>query len=230
MNDLIRDPSTIPAADRVSGGAIAPDSQRVLRNTWGLLSATILFSAGSAWLAGSMDLPAPNPIVALVVNLALLFAIHAMRNSGAAIGLVFVLTGFMGYSIGPVLAKVAGVPGGAQTITLALAMTGGVFVAMSAWAVKSRRDFSFMAGFLLAGMVIAILAGLAAWFFEITALSLAVCAMVALLSSALILMETSRIVHGGETNYVLATVGLYVSVYNLFSSLLALLGVGQSSE
>ena len=113
---------------------------------------------------------------------------------------------------------------------LALAATGATFLALSAWAVTSKRDFSFMAGFLFAGMVIAILAGLAAVFLEIPALSLAVSAMVALLSAGLILMDTSRIVNGGETNYVMATVGLYLSIFNLFTSLLSLFGIGGSDD
>jgi len=121
-------------------------------------------------------------------------------------------------------------PGGAQTITPALAATGATFLALSGYVLTTRRDFSFMGGFLFAGMVIAILLGLAAMFLQMPALGLAVSAMVALLSAGLILFETSRIVNGGETNYVLATVGLYVSVFNLFTSLLSLFGLGGGSD
>lgn len=123
---------------------------------------------------------------------------------------MFALTGFMGYSLGPVLAESLALPGGAQIVTLALAATGATFLALSAWVLTSRRDFSFMGGFLFAGIVIALIAGLAAVFLQMPALGLAVAAMVALLSAGLILFETSRIVTGGESNYVLATVGLYV--------------------
>ena len=133
-------------------------------------------------------------------------------------------------TLGPVLARTLSLPGGAQVVTLALAATGATFLALSAWVLKSRRDFSFMGGLLFAGMVIALLAGLGAVFLQLPALGLAVAAMVALLSAGLILYETSRIVGGGETNYVLATVGLYVSSFNLFTSLLSLFGLGGSDE
>lgn len=128
---------------------------------------------------------------------------------------MFGLTGFMGYSLGPMLAKTLALPGGSQTIMLALAATGATFLALSAYGLKTRRDFSFMGGFLFAGLVIAILAGLGAMFLQIPALGLALSAMVALLSAGLILYETSTIVNGGEDNYVLATVGLYVSIFKL---------------
>ena len=121
-------------------------------------------------------------------------------------------------------------PGGSQSIALALGSTGATFVAMSIWGKVSRRDFSFMGGFLFAGMVIALIAGLGAVFLQMPALGLAVSAMVALLSAGMILFETSRIVNGGETNYVLATVSLYVSLFNLFTSLLSLFGIGGSDE
>jgi modulator of FtsH protease len=140
------------------------------------------------------------------------------------------MTGFMGYTLGPVLSKTLSMPGGANTVTLALAATGATFLALSAWALTSKRDFSFMGGFLFAGMIVAILMGLGAVFLQMPALGLAVSGMVALLSAGLILFETSRIVNGGETNYVMATVGLYVSVFNLFTSLLNLLGFGGSSD
>ena len=166
----------------------------------------------------------------LVGMFGLLFAVHKLKNTGWAIPAVFAFTGFMGYALGPIVARSLAMPGGAQVVMLALAATGATFLALSAWAITSKRDFSFMAGFLFAGMVIAILAGLAAVFMEIPALSLAVSAMVALLSAGLILMDTSRIVNGGETNYVMATVGLYLSIFNLFTSLLSLFGIGGSSE
>ena len=145
-------------------------------------------------------------------------------------GAVFALTGFMGYTLGPLLTRTLSLPDGGQVVMLALGATGATFLGLSAWVLKSRRDFSFMGGFLFAGMVIAMLAGLAAVFLEIPALGLAVSAMVALLSAGLILFETSRIVQGGETNYLLATVSLYVSVFNLFTSLLSLFGFGGSDE
>ena len=136
----------------------------------------------------------------------------------------------MGYTLGPLLARSLALPGGAQTVTLALAATGVTFLALSSYVLLTRRDFSFMGELLFVGMVIALIAGIAAVFFQIPALGLAVSAMVALLSAGLILFETSRIVNGGESNYVMATVSLYVSVFNLFTSLLSLLGLGGSHE
>lgn len=208
---------------------LAPSVQKVLRNTYALLSLCLLFSAGVAATGVALALPAPGLVLTLVGYFGLLFAIHRLRNSGWALPAVFALTGFMGYTLGPVLARTLTLPGGAQTIVMALATTGAIFLALSAWVLSTRRDFSWMGGMLFAGMVVAILAGLAAMFFEIPALGLAVSAVVALLSAGLILYETSNIVNGGETNYVMATVGLFVSLFNLFTSLLSLFGFGGSS-
>jgi len=214
-----------------SATAAAPlQTARVLRNTYALLAMTLLFSAGVATAAVAFALPAPGLILTLVGMFGLLFAVHKLQNSGWALPAVFALTGFMGWTLGPMLSKLLTLPGGAQVITMALGATGAVFLALSAWVLSTRRDFSAMGGFLFAGMVIALLAGLAAVFLQMPALGLAVSAMVALLSAGLILFETSRIVRGGESNYVLATVGLYVSIFNLFTSLLSLFGFGGSDE
>ncbi|MES2401313.1 MAG: Bax inhibitor-1/YccA family protein, partial [Pseudomonadota bacterium] len=190
--------------------AHSPAVLRVLRNTYALLSLTLLFSAITAATALALKLPAPGVVITLAGYFGLLFAVYKLQNSGWAIPAVFALTGFMGYTLGPMLAKVLALPAGGQVVMMALAATGATFLALSAWVLATRRDFGFMGGFLFAGMVIAILAGLAAMFLQIPALGLAVSAMVALLSAGLILFETSRIVNGGESNYVLATVGLYV--------------------
>lgn len=203
-----------------------PQAAKVLRNTYALLSLTILFAAGIAALAVANSWPAPGLVITLVGYFGLLFAVHKLQNSGWALPAVFALTGFMGYTLGPLLSRTLELPGGAGTIVAALAATGATFVALSAYVLTTRRDFSFMGGFLFAGMVIAIVLALAAYFFTMPALALAVSAMVALLSVGLILFETSRIVNGGETNYVLATVGLFVSAFNLFTSLLSLFGIG----
>lgn len=205
-------------------------THKVLRNTYALLSLTLLFSAGVAAAAIALRLPAPGLILTLAGYFGLLFLIHKVQNRGAAIPAVFALTGFMGYTLGPILSAHLAMPGGAQTIMLALGATGATFLALSGWVLATRRDFSFMGGFLFAGMVIAVLAGLAAMFFEMPALALAVSAMVALLSAGLILFETSRIVNGGETNYVMATVSLFVSLFNLFISLLNLFGFGGNND
>jgi modulator of FtsH protease len=204
--------------------------KRVLRNTYALLAMTLLFSAIVASASVAYRLPAPGIILTLAGYCGLLFAIHKMQNSAWALPAVFALTGFMGYTLGPLLTHSLALPGGAQTVSLALAATGATFLSLSAYVLLTRRDFSFMGGFLFCGMVIALIAGIAAIVFEIAALGLAVSAMVALLSAGLILFETSRIVNGGENNYVLATFGLYVSVFNLFTSLLSLFGIGGSGD
>ena len=220
-----------PAIDGSSAGAVVSgQAQRVLRNTYALLSMTLLFSAAVAAAGVVFKLPAPGLVITLVGVFGLLFAVHKLQSSGWALPAVFALTGFMGYTLGPVLAKTLALPGGAQTIVLALGATGATFLALSAYVMNTKRDFSFMGGFLFAGMVVALLAGLGAVFFQMPALGLAVSAMVALLSAGLILFETSRIVNGGETNYVLATVSLYVSIFNLFTSLLSLFGFGGSDD
>ena len=206
------------------------DVARVLRNTYALLAMTLLFSAAVASAAVAYQWRAPGIMLTLVGYFGLLFAIHKFQNSAWALPAVFALTGFMGYTLGPLLTHSLALPGGAQTVSMALAATGATFIGLSAYVLLTRRDFSFMGGFLLCGMVIALLAGIAAAVFDIAALGLAVSAVVALLSAGLILFETSRIVNGGENNYVLATVGLYVSVFNLFTSLLSLFGIGGSNE
>jgi modulator of FtsH protease len=203
-----------------------PQAAKVLRNTYALLSLTILFAAGIAALAVANAWPAPGLVITLVGYFGLLFAVHKLQNSGWALPAVFALTGFMGYTLGPLLSHTLALPGGANTIVAALAATGATFVALSAYVLTTRRDFSFMGGFLFAGMVIALVLALVAVFFTMPALALAVSGLVALLSVGLILLETSRIVNGGETNYVLATVGLFVSAFNLFTSLLSLFGIG----
>lgn len=232
LNPMPTAPTATPPATvrSIPDMAVPADTSRVLRNTYALLSMTLLFSAAVAAASVAMKLPAPGLLLTLGAYFGLLFAIHRLQNSGWALPAVFALTGFMGYSLGPVLSQTLALPGGAQTIALALGATGATFLGLSAWVLTTRRDFSFMGGFLFAGMVIAVLAGLAAVFFEIPALGLAVSGMVALLSAGLILFETSQIVNGGERNYVLATVSLYVSVFNLFTSLLALFGFGSSDE
>ena len=204
--------------------------QRVLRNTYALLAMTLIFSASVAAAAVTWKWPSPGLVLTLIGYFGLLFAIHRLQNSAWALPLVFSLTGFMGYTLGPILTHYLSVPGGAQTVSMALGATGVTFMALSAYALTSRKDFSFMGSFLFMGMIIAMLAGLAAIFFDIPALSLAVSAMVALLSAGLILFETSQIVNGGERNYVMATVSLFVSVFNLFTSLLALFGIGGNSD
>ncbi|WP_128000786.1 Bax inhibitor-1/YccA family protein [Piscinibacter defluvii] len=205
-------------------------THRVLRNTYGLLSLTLLFSAATAAASAAFALPHPGLLLTLAGFFGLLFLTSKLRDSGWGVLSVFGLTGFMGYTLGPILGQHLALPNGHQVVMMAMGGTAAIFVALSAYALVTRKDFSFMGGFLLAGIVVAFLAGLGALFFDVTALSLTVSAAFVLLMGGLILFETSRIVHGGETNYVMATVSLYVSIYNLFVSLLALFGFGSTSD
>lgn len=201
---------------------------RVVRNTYALLAMTLLFSAGIATTAMALKLPSPGIVITLVGYFGLLYAVHKLQNSGWALVAVFGLTGFMGYTLGPILTRYSGMANGGEIIGMALAATGVTFLALSAYVLTTRKDFSFMGGFLFAGMVIAVLASIGAMVFSMPALGMAVSAIVALLSAGLILFETSRIVNGGETNYVMATVSLFVSLFNLFTSLLSLFGIGSN--
>ena len=202
------------------------ETNKVLRNTYWLLSMTLLFSAAMAAIAMTLNLPHPGMIVTLVGYFGLLFLTTKFSNSAWGILCVFALTGFMGLTLGPILNMyVQAFSNGHELILTALGGTGVIFLGLSAYALTSKKDFSFMGGFLMVGILVAFLAGLAAMLFSIPALNLAVSAMFILLMSGLILYQTSEIIHGGETNYILATVSLYVSLYNLFTSLLQLLGV-----
>ncbi len=198
-------------------------TNKVLRNTYSLLAMTLLFSAATAGLAMVMNLPAFNPIVTLVGYFGLLFATSRFSNSGLGLLFVFLLTGFMGLTLGPILNLYLATANGSQLVMTALGGTGVIFLALSGYVLTSRKDFSFMGGFLMVGILVAFLGGIAAMIFSMPILSLAVSGMFVLLMSGLILYQTSEIIHGGETNYIMATVTLYVSIYNLFLSLLHLL-------
>ena len=209
----------------------AASSSALIRNTYLLLSMTLLFSAATAAFAMALDLRGPGLLLTMVGYFGLLFAVHKLRNSAWGILAVFALTGFMGFTLGPIINLYLNAFGnGHQLVMTALGGSGAIFLGLSAYALTSRRDFSFMGGFLFAGVMVAFLAGLAAVFLQMPALSLAVSAMFVLLMSASILYQTSAMVHGGETNYLLATVGLYVSLYNLFLSLLQLLGFASGDD
>ncbi len=200
-------------------------TNKVLRNTYALLAMTLLFSAATAALAMALNLPHPGLIVTLVGYFGLLFLTQKFSNSAWGLLFVFLLTGFMGLTLGPLLSLyLKFIPNGHQIVMTALGGTGLIFLGMSGYALVSRRDFSFLGGFLFAGILVAFLAGLGAILFHMPGLALAVSAMFMVLMAGLILFETSRIVHGGETNYILATVTLYVAIYNLFTSLLHILG------
>ncbi len=199
-------------------------TNKVIRNTYMLLSMTLAFSAVTAAASVALKLPHPGIILTLIGFFGLLFAVHKLKDSGWGILAVFAMTGFMGYTLGPVISRYLGLPNGGEIVMQAMGGTAAIFIGLSAYAVTTKKDFSFMGGFLMVGILLAFLAGLGAIFFQIPALSLTVSAAFVLLMSGLILYETSNIIHGGETNYVLATVTLFVSIFNLFTSLLHLLG------
>lgn len=202
------------------------ESNKVLKNTYLLLAATLLFSAATAGIAMFSGMPPLNPFMVLAGYFGLLFATVKTRNSALGLVFVFILTGFMGFTLGPIISLyLTMLPNGNQVVMTALGTTGAVFVGLSAYAIKSRRDFSFLGGFLLVGILGAFLLGIFAYVFSMPTLALAVSGMFVLAMSGLILWQTSAIVRGGETNYIMATVTLYVSIYNLFTSLLHLLGV-----
>jgi modulator of FtsH protease len=210
--------------------ASAISTNRVLRNTYALLALTLLFSSVTAGITMALNLPHPGLVLTLAGYFGLLFLTTRFRNSGLGLVMVFALTGFMGYTLGPLLNAYLSLSNGPQLVMTALGGTGVMFLGLSGYALVSRKDFSFMGGFLMVGILVAFLAGLGAVFFEIPALSLAVSAMFVLLMAGLILYETSNIIHGGETNYIMATVTLYVAIYNLFTSLLHLLGATGGQE
>ncbi|ABM62158.1 Bax inhibitor-1/YccA family protein [Halorhodospira halophila] len=210
-----------------TGGAAtqALATNRLIRNTYILLSMTLAFSAVTAGMAVLTDAPRLNIFVVLGGFFGLLFLTQYLRNSVWGLASIFALTGFMGYTLGPIINLYLGLPNGGQTVMMAFGGTAAIFVGLSAYALATRRDFSFMRGFLFAGILVAFVAALAAYFLQMPGLSLAVSVMFMILMSGLILYQTSEMVNGGEDNYIMATITLYVAIYNLFTSLLHLLGL-----
>ena len=220
-----------PRPDMLRTAPVQVADNRLIRNTYTLLAMTLLFSAATAGLSMVLDLPHPGMLIALVGYFGLLFLVTRLRDSAWGLAAVFGLTGFMGLTLGPIVQSyLTMLPNGGQVVMMAMGGTGAIFLGLSGYALTSRRDFSFMGGFLMVGILVAFLAGLGAIFFQLPALSLAVSAMFVLLMSGLILYQTSNLVHGHETNYIMATVTLYVSIYNLFLSLLQLLGFASSDD
>lgn len=197
----------------------------VLRNTYLLLALTLLFSGVTAGVAMAAKAAPMHWLLTLGGYFGLLFLVTRLRNSVWGLAAVFALTGFLGYTLGPILSFYLSLPNGSQVVMTALGGTGAIFLALSGYALVSRKDFSFMGSFLMVGILVAFLASLGAMLFSIPALSLAVSAMFILLMSGMILWQTSEIIHGGETNYIMATVTLYITIFNLLLSLLQILGV-----
>ena len=221
--------NNVSVLNRRTESALA--TNKVLRNTYLLLGMTFVFSALTAYASFAMSVRSINPLIFIVGAYGLMFLTNALRNSAMGILAVFAFTGFMGFALGPILnAYISHYSNGPQLIATALGGTGMIFFGLSGYALTSRKDFNYLGGFLFVGVMVAFLAMIAGVFFQIPALQLAISAAFVLISSGLILFQTSEIIHGGETNYISATVSLYVSIYNLFVSLLNLLGAFSGRE
>lgn len=203
----------------------------VLRNTYLLLSLTFLFSAGTAYFSWVTHAAPMNPLILIVGMYGLMFLTQALRNSVWGLVSIFAFTGFLGYTLGPILSFYTSTfSNGHQLIMMALGATGIIFFGLSGYALVTRKDFSYLAGFLFVVTMTAVLAMIAGFFFQMPALFLGISALFVLISSGMILFQTSQIIHGGETNYIMATISLYVSLYNLFLSLLQIFGAFNNKE
>lgn len=198
-------------------------TNKVLKNTYMLLGMTLLFSAVTAGVSMAMNLSHGMGLILSLVGFGLLFVVNKMADSSKGLVAIFAFTGVMGASIGPMLNHYLALPQGPELVFQALGGTALVFFGLSAYALSSRKDFSYMGGFLMVGLIVAVVAMIANIFLAIPALSLTISAAVVMIMSGLILFDTSRIINGGETNYIRATVSLYLSIYNLFIHLLHLL-------
>ncbi|MEH6582165.1 MAG: Bax inhibitor-1/YccA family protein [Halioglobus sp.] len=198
-------------------------TNKVLKNTYMLLGMTLVFSTITAALSMAMGLGQGAAMILMLVGFGLLFVVNRTADSSKGIVAIFAFTGVMGASIGPMLNHYLAMPGGPALVMQALGGTAVVFFGLSAYALTTRKDFSYMGGFLMVGLMAAVVAMIANIFLNIPALSLTISAAVVMIMSGLILFDTSRIINGGETNYIRATVSLYLDIYNLFIHLLHLL-------
>ncbi len=204
----------------------AVSTNKVLKSTYMLLSATLAFSALMAGVSVFLALPSWMYLVAVIGGMVMgIFVLPRTANSSAGIGVIFAITGLLGLGLGSILTSYLALPKGPEIIATAFGGTGLIFLGLSGYALTSKRDFSFLGGFIFAGMMVAVIAMLANIFLQIPALSLAISSAIILIMSAFILFDTSRIINGGETNYIMATYGLYLSIFNIFISLLQILGI-----
>lgn len=201
----------------------AVSTNKVLRNTYMLLGMTLVFSAMTAGVSMAMQLSHMTALVLMLVGFGLLFVVNRTADSSKGLVAIFAFTGVMGASLGPMLNHYLAMPSGPALVMQALAGTAVVFFGLSAYVLTTRKDFSYMGGFLMVGLIVVLVAMLANFFLQIPALSLTISAAVVMIMSGLILFDTSRIINGGETNYIRATVGLYLNIYNLFVHILHLL-------
>jgi len=210
---------------RTNESALA--SNKVLRNTYMLLSMTLLFSGAMAGVSMLLNLPYTVSMVCSLAAIGLVwFVLPRVENSSAGIYVVFAFTGLLGLGLGPMLENYLRLPNGSQLIATAMGGTGAIFLGLSAYVLTTKKDFSFLGGFLFVGLIVVFAAAIASMFLQIPALQMAVSAGIILVMSGLILFDTSRILNGGETNYIRATVSLFLNIYNIFTSLLYLLGMG----
>ena len=212
-------------------GASELSTNKVLRSTYALLSMTLLFSALTALASVALRMPPMTYILSVGGAFLLMWLVQPrFANQAAGIGVVFAITGLLGFALGPLLTMYLSLSNGPQLIATALGGTGIIFLGLSAYALTTRKDFSFMGGFLAVGMMVILLAAIANIFLAMPLVHITISAAVIMLMSGFILFDTSRIIHGGETNYVLATVGLYMTIFNIFVSLLQLLGIAGSDD
>ena len=210
-------------------GTLALQQNKVLRNTYMMLALTMVPTVIGAFVGMSTNFsfmaqaPIMAPLLMFAVMLGMLFAVSALRNSVWGIAMLLGFTFVAGWFLGPILQTALHLRNGGQLVGIAAGGTGLIFFSLATVATVTKKDFSFMGKFLFIGLILLIAASLANLFFQIPALSLTISAIAVLIFSAYILFDVSRIVHGGETNYVMATMGLYLSVYNLFANLLHLL-------
>jgi len=213
----------IQTLDRAS----AVSTNKVLRDTYRLLSLTLLFAAFTAGVSYFLQLPRATGMICSFGAMGLLwFVLPRFANSSKGIFVVFAVTGLLGIGLGPLLNHYLATTNGQTMVATALGGTGAIFFGLSGFALVTKRDFSFLGGFLFAGFIVVILAMVAGFFIQMPALQIVISAAIILLMSGFILFDTSRIVNGGETNYIMATVSLFLSIYNIFHSLLFLLGMG----
>mgnify|MGYP000038254630 FL=1 len=206
----------------------AIEINKVLKNTYMLLSMTLVFSTVTAVISMAMGLSHMMALVMMLGAFGVMFIVNKQAEKSSGILWIFAFTGLMGASLGPMLSYYAAID--PSLIMQALGGTALIFFALSGYALTSKKDFSFMGGFLMVGLIVVIVAGIANLFFQIPALSLAGSAAIIMIMSGLILFDTSRIIHGGERNYIRATMSLYLNVYNIFTSLLHLLGAFGSDD
>ena len=201
-------------------------ANKVLKNTYMLLAATLGFSALTAMLSIALAVPSWAYLASVIVAMVLgIFVLPKTANSASGVGVIFLITGLLGFGLGAILSIYLALPNGPQTVGLAFGGTATIFLGLSGYALTSKRDFSFMGGFIFAGMMVVMIAVIANLFLQMPALSLAISSVIILLMSGFILFDTSRIARGEETNYILATYGIYLSIFNIFVSLLQLLGI-----